>query len=79
VHGGTVSAGAGTVLPETLVALAQQYLASMPRDAVDSHPLRRTAVDQFLLYSVGRSQPDGGGKPVWRGSGTHDPNIDRGD
>ena len=49
--------------PESLDALAPQLLKQIPHDIVDGQPLhyRRTADDQFVLYSVGWNETDDGG------------------
>ena len=54
-------------LPERLDALAPEYLAKVPHDTIDGQPLRyrRTAVDQYVLYSIGWNQRDDDGQITW--------------
>jgi hypothetical protein len=49
--------------PETLAALGPQFLSRIPKDLFGGQPLRyrRTAPDQFLLYSIGWNEKDDGG------------------
>ena len=49
--------------PETLGALAPEYIKTVPPDVVDGQPLhyRRTQDGRFLLYSVGWDGKDDGG------------------
>lgn len=51
--------------PETLAALAPQYIARVPADILTGAPLkyRRTERGAFLLYSVGWNLTDEGGEP----------------
>ncbi len=51
--------------PETLDALAPQFIAKIPHDVITGQPLkyRRTA-DGFTLYSVGWNEKDDGGSVV---------------
>jgi hypothetical protein len=51
--------------PETLDALVPQFLAHIPPDIIGGEPLhyRRAEDGKFLLYSVGWSGTDHGGKP----------------
>jgi len=50
--------------PPDLKALVPEFLAEVPRDPVDGHPLRYQALpDGFLLYSIGSDQVDNGGDP----------------
>jgi len=53
-------------LPMTLDALVPTFIAKVPHDVIDGQPLRyrRTAPDQFVLYSVGWNETDDGGKVV---------------
>ena len=52
--------------PETLDALAPQFIAKMPHDVIGGQPLkyRRTADGQFVLYSIGWNETDDGGVVV---------------
>jgi hypothetical protein len=49
--------------PESLDALAPQFLAQLPHDLINGQPLhyRRTSDGQFALYSVGWNETDDGG------------------
>jgi hypothetical protein len=49
--------------PESLDALAPQFIAKVPHDVIGGQPLkyRREANDQFVLYSVGWNETDDGG------------------
>ena len=49
--------------PESLEALAPQFLAKLPHDIIHGEPLhyRRTADGRFVLYSVGWNETDDGG------------------
>ncbi len=51
--------------PETLDALAPQFIEKLPHDIINGQPLhyRRTADGKFLLYSVGWNETDDGGEP----------------
>ena len=51
--------------PETLDALAPQFIEKLPHDLVGGQPLhyRRTDGGKFLLYSVGWNETDDGGMP----------------
>ncbi len=57
--------------PDTLAALAPQFLARMPRDPIGGQPLhyRATEDGQYLLYSVGWDEKDDGGSVVLNKSG----------
>jgi len=50
--------------PDTLDALAPQFLKTIPTDLINGQPLRyrRTFADRFMLYSVGWNETDDGGK-----------------
>ena len=64
--------------PETLDALAPQFIAKVPRDPISGQPLHYRAVDgQFVLYSVGWNEKDDGGIVSLTKRGTVD--FDRGD
>jgi hypothetical protein len=49
--------------PESLDALAPQFIAKVPHDVIGGQPLhyRRTDDGQFVLYSVGWNERDDGG------------------
>ena len=49
--------------PESLDALAPQFIAKLPHDVINGQPLhyRREANGQFVLYSVGWNEMDDGG------------------
>jgi hypothetical protein len=50
--------------PDTLDALAPQFIAPLPHDVINGQPLhyRRTDDGRFVLYSVGWDEKDDGGK-----------------
>ena len=52
--------------PESLDALAPQFIDKPPHDIINAQPLhyRRTAGGQFILYSVGWNETDDGGVVV---------------
>ena len=52
--------------PETLDALAPQFMAKLPHDVIAGQPLhyRRTTDGQFTLYAVGWNQKDDHGTLV---------------
>jgi hypothetical protein len=56
--------------PESLDALAPQFIAQVPHDVIGGGPLkyRRTADGQFVLYSIGWNEKDDGGVVVNRKS-----------
>ncbi|HUA66319.1 MAG TPA: hypothetical protein VME24_10750, partial [Alphaproteobacteria bacterium] len=60
--------------PETLDALAPQFIESLPHDVINGQPLhyRRTPDGKFLLYSVGWNETDDGGKPAFTKNGNVD-------
>ena len=69
-------------LPEKLDALVPAFIAKVPHDVIDGQPLRyrRTAPDQFVLYSVGWNETDDGGQLVMAKSGNPPrPDPDKGD
>jgi hypothetical protein len=49
--------------PDTLDPLVPQFMTALPHDVINGQPLhyRRTAGDQFVLYSVGWNETDDGG------------------
>ncbi len=61
--------------PETLDALAPQFMEKIPHDIINGQPLhyRRTDAGQFVLYSVGWDEKDDGGSIVLTKGG----NVDR--
>ncbi len=60
--------------PETLNALAPQFIESLPHDIIDGQPLhyRLTPEGKFLLYSVGWNETDDGGKTAYKKNGAVD-------
>jgi hypothetical protein len=54
--------------PESLDALAPQFIAKVPHDVIGGQPLkyRREANGQFVLYSVGWNETDDGGTVVFK-------------
>ena len=60
--------------PETLDALAPQFIAQVPHDIINGQPLhyRLKANDQFVLYSVGWNETDDGGQVVLTKNGSVD-------
>jgi len=66
--------------PETLDALAPQFLEKLPHDIVNGQPLhyRRTDDGKFILYSIGWNEKDDGGTVVLR-KGNSNVDTDRGD
>ncbi len=73
--------------PESLDALAPQFIAQVPHDVIGGQPLkyRREADGQFVLYSIGWNETDDGGVVVNRKSrdprdeSGHTPDISQGD
>ena len=62
--------------PETLDALAPQFIEKVPHDIINGKPLhyRRTDGGRFLLYSVGWNETDDGGTVVFLKNGS---SVDR--
>jgi hypothetical protein len=60
--------------PETLDALAPQFMETIPHDIIGGQPLhyRRTDDGKFLLYSVGWNETDDGGQVVFTKGGSVD-------
>jgi hypothetical protein len=60
--------------PETLDALAPQFIEIIPHDLIGGQPLhyRREANGQFVLYSVGWNETDDGGKVALKKDGSVD-------
>ena len=65
--------------PETLDALAPQFIGKLPNDIINGQPLhyRRTGDGKFLLYSVGWNETDDGGQIAFTKGGSVD--RDQGD
>jgi tetratricopeptide (TPR) repeat protein len=65
--------------PESLDALAPQFIAKLPHDIINGQPLhyRRTNDGQFVLYSVGWNETDDGGVVALRTGGSID--FEKGD
>ena len=66
--------------PESLDALAPQFIAQVPHDVINGQPLhyRREANGQFVLYSVGWNETDDGGEVDLFANGGL-PDINKGD
>ena len=60
--------------PETLDALAPQFIGQLPHDIINGQPLhyRRTEAGQFVLYSVGWNEKDDGGQIAFTKGGSVD-------
>jgi len=60
--------------PDTLDALAPQFIAQLPHDIITGQPLhyRRTDDGKFILYSIGWDDKDDGGKVFLTKNGTVD-------
>jgi len=58
--------------PDTLDALAPQFIEKLPHDIINGQPLhyRRTDDGKFVLYSVGWNEKDDGGTVVFSKGGT---------
>ena len=67
--------------PESLDALAPQFIAKVPHDVINGQPLkyRRTSDGQFVLYSVGWNEKDDGGVVVFEKGSTPSVDINQGD
>jgi tetratricopeptide (TPR) repeat protein len=67
--------------PESLDALAPQFMEKVPHDVINGTPLkyRRTDDGQFILYSVGWNETDDGGVVVPAKSKDADVDITQGD
>ena len=67
--------------PESLDALAPQFMEKVPHDVIGGQPLhyRRTSDGQFILYSVGWNERDDGGVVVLTKGSTPSADIDQGD
>ena len=66
--------------PDTLDALAPQFIAAVPHDNINGQPLhyRRTDDGKFVLYSVGWNEKDDGGQVAFKKGGVM-PDQDNGD
>lgn len=66
--------------PESLDALAPQFIASVPHDVIGGEPLkyRREADGQFVLYSIGWNEKDDGGVTIIPPGGSQ-PKFEEGD
>ena len=67
--------------PETLDALAPQFIAQVPHDVIGGGPLkyRRTSDGQFVLYSVGWNETDDGGVVILKKDSSAAVDISQGD
>ena len=67
--------------PESLDALAPQFIEKVPHDVIGGGPLkyRRTSDGQFVLYSVGWNERDDGGVVVLEKGSTPAVGINQGD
>lgn len=65
--------------PESLAALAPQFIAQVPHDVIGGRPLHYHRIEdgQFVLYSIGWNEKDDGGIAGLRPSGSLD--IETGD
>ena len=65
--------------PETLAALAPQFIGKIPHDIIGGEPLhyRRTDDGKFLLYSIGWNEKDDGGTVAAKQQGRDD--VENGD
>jgi hypothetical protein len=67
--------------PESLDALAPQFIEKIPHDVIGGQPLhyRRTDDGQFILYSVGWNETDDGGVVILGKGKILDADINQGD
>ena len=67
--------------PESLDALAPQFMEKIPHDVIGGRPLHYHLTDdgQFILYSVGWNERDDGGVVVFTKGSTQAVNRDEGD
>jgi hypothetical protein len=67
--------------PDSLNALAPQFIVKVPHDVINGQPLkyRREADGQFVLYSVGWNERDDGGVAVFAKGSTPTVDINQGD
>ena len=68
-------------LPDKLDALVPSFIVKVPHDVINGQPprYRRTAVDQFLLYSIGWNETDDGGQIVLTSDKPSRPDFSKGD
>ena len=67
--------------PDSLDALAPQFLEKIPHDVIGGQPLkyRREAGGQFVLYSVGWNEKDDGGVVIFKKGSSSEVDINQGD
>ena len=67
--------------PESLDALAPQFMEKIPHDIINGEPLhyRRTDDGQFVLYSIGWNETDEGGVVVFKNGSSKELDLDKGD
>lgn len=67
--------------PESLAALAPQFIAQLPQDVTNGEPLkyRREADGGFVLYSIGWNEQDDGGVVVFKKGSTSEVDLGAGD
>ena len=67
--------------PDSLAALAPQFIAQVPHDAIGGQPLqyRRTDDGKFVLYSVGWNETNDGGVVAFRKNSPHSLDNEHGD
>jgi hypothetical protein len=67
--------------PDSLDALAPQYLNPVPRDLIGGKPLhyRLTPDGKFVLYSIGWNERDDGGVVIMQNGSTPGPDLSQGD
>ena len=67
--------------PESLDALAPQFIGELPHDLINGQPLhyRLTADGKFVLYSVGWNEKDDGGVVVLKKGSTSSVDAEKGD
>ncbi|HZL14122.1 MAG TPA: hypothetical protein VFC85_08255 [Verrucomicrobiae bacterium] len=67
--------------PDSLAALAPQFMAQIPHDVIGGEPLhyRKTSDGQFVLYSVGWNETDDGGVVVFKNGSPPVVDRDKGD
>jgi hypothetical protein len=68
-------------LPDTLDALAPQFIAKIPNDLFGGKPLRykKNADGSYLLYSIGWNMQDDDGVTAHTSGGKPHPNPNEGD
>jgi len=67
--------------PETLDALAPQFIEKIPHDIIGGQPLKyhRTSDGKFLLYSIGWNATDDGGQEILESNKYGKPEYTKGD